>query len=33
MKILISGAKTKFFHLEEFGQALTKVWCRIQIST
>ena len=24
MKILISGAKTKFFHLEEFGQALTK---------
>ncbi len=24
MKILISGAKAKFFHLEEFGQALTK---------
>ncbi|RZD47014.1 MAG: glycosyl transferase family 1 [Thaumarchaeota archaeon] len=25
MKILISGAKTKFFHLEEFGEALTKL--------
>ena len=31
MKILISGAKTKFFHLEEFGKALLDLGVEYQL--